>query len=145
MTLQLLTISNRDQYCDDSEVNFNGRPRDVYTAKTTRKASDRIGSGVPKNTFMTFVQPLSKLFGPSHVGEMLHFAQGIWNAATLGGPAVQEIREAMSDNPTLMRYVDGMVGRKQKVFANEKWLIDDLNVDVDAQNHFVIDFTVIEL
>ena len=94
----------------------------------------------PQTTFMMFAQPLCSKMGPAKVHEALHMAQGIWNAAVLGGQAIEELYAGTADKPALAKLIDAMLARKNKYFFEEIWQVDSLVIDTDNQGRLSIAF-----
>jgi len=129
---------------DVTEKSFRSQPQDVLTGRASAKTGRGRTSGAAQEKFMQFSQPLMQIFGPAKVEAMLHFSQGIWNAAIMGASAICELKDGVRDNAAMLKLVDGMIGRKLKMFDSDKWLIDELNVSVDDSGRMSLDFVQIE-
>ncbi len=127
-----------------SETSFRSKPQDVLTGRVSSKSGRSRIDGAAQEKFMQFSQPLLKIFGPSRIEAMLHFSQGIWNAAIMGTSAICELKESLRDNAAMLKLVDGMIGRKLKMFDSDRWIIDELSVTVDASGRMSMDFVQIK-
>ena len=124
----------------DLENMASSRPIDTLTGRQSMRPLQGKSVSNPQTTFMMFAQPLCSKMGPNKVHEALHLAQGIWNAAVLGGQAIEEIYAGTADKPALAKLIDVMLARKNKYFFEEIWQVDSLVIDTDEQGRLSIAF-----
>ena len=125
----------------DLDINSaSSRPIETMTGRAVTRNSPSQSSTSPQTTFMMYAQPLCSKLGPQKVHEALHLAQGIWNAAVLGGQAIEEIYASAAGMPALIKLIEAMILRKNKYFADEYWQIDDLNIQTDSEGRLSIHF-----
>ena len=125
----------------DIDVNgVSSRPIETMTGRVVNRSTSSQSSVSPQTTFMMYAQPLCSKLGPQKVHEALHLAQGIWNAAVLGGQAIEEIYASAEGMPALIKLIEAMIIRKNKYFADEYWQIDNLNIETDNEGRLSIQF-----
>ncbi len=125
----------------DLDVNSaSSRPFETMTGRAVSRNAPVQGSVTAQTTFMMYAQPLCSKLGPQKVQEALHLAQGIWNAAVLGGQAIKEIFASAEGMPALVKLIEAMIIRKNKYFAEDRWQIDNLNIETDNDGRLSIHF-----
>ena len=118
----------------------SSRPIETMTGRAMSRNVPSQSSSAPQTTFMMYAQPLCSKLGPQKVHEALHLAQGIWNAAVMGGQAINEIYASAEGMPALIKLIEAMIIRKNKYFAEEYWQIDNLSIQTDAEGRLSIHF-----
>jgi serine/threonine protein kinase len=126
------------------EEGVTSKPRDSLTGRRGVKRETMSGASIGecKAIFMEYADPLVQKFRPK-ISEALHMAQGIWNAAVIGGSAISELYTSVEGNEKIKMLFNGMLTRKNKYYAGYNWQIDQLRVDVESDGSFKFDFEII--
>lgn len=125
-----------DTLSPDEQRGQLSRPKDPLSGK----ARNSLGSLDKQGIFMSYAQPVIQLMGQARTKDALFLAMGVWNAAVRGVDPMEDLADICEGRPDFAKFFKTMIEHKTKYFAQHRWTIEGLRVNIDPQGRLEISF-----